>query len=43
MWTDDSRPLVVWHSKFLAETDWVDAEFFDFARFDLSSDAPRSC
>jgi hypothetical protein len=43
MWTDDSRPLVVWHSKFLAEADWVGAEFFDFALFDLSSDAPRFC
>src|SRR4029077_5595593 len=34
MWTNEDRPLVVWHSKFLEETEWVGAEFFDFARFD---------
>ncbi len=34
MWTNEERPLVVWHSKFLEEADWVGAEFFDFARFD---------
>jgi len=34
MWTNEDRPLVVWHSKFLEEPDWVGAEFFDFARFD---------
>jgi len=26
--------MVVWHSKFLEEADWVGAEFFDFARLD---------
>jgi hypothetical protein len=34
MWTDEGRPLVVWHSKFLEEADWIGAEFFDFTRFD---------
>jgi hypothetical protein len=34
MWTNEHRPLVVWHSKFLEEAEWVGAEFFDFARFD---------
>jgi hypothetical protein len=34
MWTNEERPLVVWHSKFLEEDDWVGAEFFDWARFD---------
>jgi hypothetical protein len=34
MWTNEERPLVVWHSKFLEDADWVGAEFFDFPRFD---------
>jgi hypothetical protein len=34
MWTNEERPLVVWHSKFLEEDDWVGAEFFDWSRFD---------
>ena len=34
MWTNEARPLVVWHSKFLEEADWIGAEFFDFTRFD---------
>jgi hypothetical protein len=34
MWTNEERPLVVWHSKFLEEADWVGAEFFDWTRFD---------
>jgi hypothetical protein len=34
MWTTEERPMVVWHSKFLEEGDWVGAEFFDWARFD---------
>ncbi len=34
MWTNEERPLVVWHSKFLEENDWIGAEFFDWARFD---------
>jgi hypothetical protein len=34
MWTDDNRPLVVWHAKFLEEEDWIGAEYFPFERFD---------
>jgi hypothetical protein len=34
IWTNEERPLVVWHSRSLEEADWVGAEFFDFARFD---------
>lgn len=34
MWTNEDRPLVVWHSKFLEEDDWVGAEFFDWTRFE---------
>jgi hypothetical protein len=34
MWTNEDRPLVVWHSKFLEENDWIGAEFFDWVRFD---------
>ena len=35
-WTpDEGRPLVVWHAKFLENVDWVGAEYFDWARFDL--------
>ncbi|MDE2167536.1 MAG: hypothetical protein KGJ66_14515 [Alphaproteobacteria bacterium] len=34
MWTNEQRPLVVWHAKFLEEDDWVGAEFFDWSRFD---------
>jgi hypothetical protein len=34
LWTNEERPLVVWHSKFLEEDDWVGAEFFDWTRFD---------
>jgi hypothetical protein len=34
MWTNEERPLVLWHSKFLEEDDWVGAEFFDWSRFD---------
>jgi hypothetical protein len=34
MWTNEERPMVIWHSKFLEEPDWVGAEFFDFTRFD---------
>jgi hypothetical protein len=29
MWTNEKRPLVLWHAKFLEEDDWVGAEFFD--------------
>ena len=42
MWTNEDRPLVVWHSKFLEDVDWVGAEFFDFTRFDFLCNAP-SC
>jgi hypothetical protein len=35
MWTNEKRPLVVWHSTFLEEDDWVGAEFFDWRRFDF--------
>jgi hypothetical protein len=34
MWTNEGRPLVVWHSKFLESPDWVGAEYFDWSRFD---------
>lgn len=34
MWTDEERPLVVWHSKFLEEDDWVGAEYFEWVRFE---------
>jgi hypothetical protein len=34
MVTDDGRPLVVWHAKFLESADWVGAEYFDWRRFD---------
>lgn len=34
LWTNEQRPLVVWHAKFLEEADWVGAEFFDWSRFD---------
>jgi hypothetical protein len=33
MWTNEERPLVVWHAKFLEEDDWVGAEYFDWSRF----------
>jgi hypothetical protein len=29
MISNDDRPLVVWHAKFLESVDWVGAEFFD--------------
>jgi hypothetical protein len=35
LWTNEDRPLVVWHSKFLDEVDWVGAEYFDWTRFDF--------
>jgi hypothetical protein len=34
MWTNEKRPLVVWHSRFLESADWVGAENFDWSRFD---------
>jgi hypothetical protein len=34
MWTNEERPLVVWHSKFLESLDCVGAEYFDWSRFD---------
>src|SRR5258708_8051610 len=34
MITNDDRPLVVWHAKFLESTEWVGGEFFDWRRFD---------
>lgn len=34
MWTNENRPLVVWHAKFLEEEDWVGAEYFDWTRFE---------
>jgi hypothetical protein len=34
MWTNEKRPLVVWHSKFLESADWVGAEYYDWSRFD---------
>ena len=34
MWTNEDRPVVVWHAKFLEEPDWVGAEFFDWSRFE---------
>jgi hypothetical protein len=34
MWTNEGRPMVVWHSKFLEEDDWIGAEYFDWMRFD---------
>ena len=34
MITNDSRPLVVWHAKFLESADWVSGEYFDWTRFD---------
>ena len=39
MWTNEERPLVVWHSKLLEENDWIGAEFFDWARFDYCHEA----
>lgn len=34
MISNDDRPMVVWHAKFLESTDWVGAEFFGWERFD---------
>jgi hypothetical protein len=34
LWTSEERPLVIWHSKFLEDAEWVGAEFFDYTRFD---------
>ena len=34
LWTSEERPLIVWHSKFLEDAEWVGAEFFDYTRFD---------
>lgn len=34
MIASDSRPLVVWHAKFLESADCVGAEYFDWTRFD---------
>lgn len=34
MISNDNRPLVVWHAKFLESADWIGAEFFDWHRFD---------
>jgi hypothetical protein len=34
MWTNEERPLVVWHSKFVESPNCVGGEYFDFSRFD---------
>lgn len=34
MWTNEERPLVVWHAKFLETEEWVGAEYYDWSRFD---------
>lgn len=34
MITDEDRPVVGWHSKFLESDDWAGAEYFDWTRFD---------
>jgi hypothetical protein len=34
MWTNENRPLVVWHSKFLESANWVGAEYYDWSRFE---------
>lgn len=34
LWTNEERPLVVWHSKFLESADWVGAEYYDWSRFE---------
>jgi hypothetical protein len=33
MVSNDDRPMVLWHSKFLESDDFVGAEYFDYARF----------
>ena len=31
---DSGRPMVVWHARSLESDEWIDANYFDWERFD---------